>query len=382
MTHQEARLKYPRGFCEIKINHIKENLKSTFSILEEGTGIIAVLKSNAYGHGATSIVQELEDLDFLWGYAVATLEEGIQLRQQIKSQKPILILSPIYPEWVREICLYQLTPSVFTYEIAEALNKEAAWWQSKVFVHIPVETGMGRIGISPDKKGIELVKRILELPNLRVQGIFSHFATSDEVDKDFAIQQLSIFHQFNEDLKAEGIDIPIKHLSNSAAALDIKEAHLNLVRVGIVMYGVYPSLEIANKIKLKPALSWYSSVAYIKEVEAGTTISYGRTYKSEKKEIIATIPIGYGDGFPRALSNQGYVLIKGQKAPIVGRICMDQFMVNITGLHNIHIGDEVVLLGKSGELEITLEEIDSLTQRFPYEFLCNITERIPRIYTF
>ena len=311
---------------------------------------------------------------------MATVEEGVILRNH-GITKPILVLGYVFPDEYEVLLLNQLRPAVFTLEMAEELSKEAGRLGVECPVHLKIDTGMNRIGMKVTEESAELVEQIAKLPHMILEGIFTHFARADEKDKTAAYEQLRLFQQMIAMLEERGITIPYHHCSNSAGIVEMKEANMDIVRAGITLYGLWPSDEVdKSKISLKPVLSLKSHVAYVKTLEPGESISYGGTYVTTGTEKIATIPVGYGDGYSRGLSNQGYVLIHGKKAPIRGRVCMDQFMVDVTDIPDVKIGDEVTLIGKDGAEEITMEEIGAVSGRFNYEFACDLGKRIPRVF--
>lgn len=340
--------------------------------------MIAVVKADGYGHGAIPIARMAEDYDYIWGFAAATVEEALQLRHA-GIKKPVLILGFVFPDACEEIVRQEIRPAVFTLRAAEQFSEEAVRQGKTVHVHIKVDTGMSRIGLTDDEKGADLVKAVSLLPNLEIEGLFTHFARADERDKTDAGRQLARFHAFSRLVKERGVEIPLRHCSNSAGIFDLPEANLDAVRAGISIYGLYPSGEVSRlTVPITPVLTLKSHVAFIKEVEPGTAVSYGGTFVAEHAMRIATIPVGYGDGYPRSLSNKGCVLIRGQRAPIVGRICMDQFMVDVTGIPQAAEGDMVTLIGADGGLELTMEGLAELSGRFHYELACDIGKRVPR----
>jgi alanine racemase len=374
---------YDRAWAEIDLDAIQYNIESIKKNIKRDTKIIAVIKTDGYGHGAFQIANMLEDDNKVWGYAVATAEEALLLREK-NIAKPILILGYTFPYSYKELISKEIRPTVFTLEAAGELSKAALELGTKCKLHIKVDTGMTRIGIRPGDEGIELVKEIAALPGLEIEGIFTHFATADESDKTKTYAQLDKFKGFADQVESElGIKIPLKHCSNSAGIAEIPEANMDAVRAGIIIYGLWPSKEVedAHKIDLKPALSLKSKVVYVKTVPKGQEISYGGTFTTKRQTRVATICIGYGDGYPRALSNLGHVLIKGQKAPIIGRVCMDQFMVDVTDISEpILVGDTVTLIGRDGNETITMEEVGDISGRFNYELACDLGKRVPRIY--
>lgn len=371
-----------RGYAEVSLDAILQNLCNMKAVIDENTQMIGVIKTDAYGHGSVPIAQASEQLDFMWGFAVATPEEAMLLRRE-GIRKPILILGYSFPYCYETLALEDIRPCVFRTDSLPLLQEAAKKTGRVIKVHIKVDTGMGRIGIAPDEKGLAFVEQVLSCDKIEIEGMFTHFARADEFDKTSAREQLARFRQFGEAVeKRFGIHIPLKHCSNSAGILELPEANLDLVRAGVTMYGLYPSDEVSREsITLTPALSLYSHIVFIKTVPAGQPISYGGTYVTEKTMRVATIPMGYGDGYPRSLSNKGCVLICGKRAPILGRVCMDQFMVDVTEIPEAREGDRVVLLGFDGEEHLSAEELGDASGRFNYELVCDFGKRIPRIYT-
>ena len=295
--------------------------------------------------------------------------------------KPILILGIVFDEYYPELVRNHIRPAVCEYEEARKLSAEAVSQGETVHIHIALDTGMTRIGFADIPESVEEIRKIAALPNLEIEGMFTHFARADEYDRTPAMVQLKRYLDFADLLEKNGIHIPLHHCSNSAGIIRVPEANLNLVRAGITIYGIYPSEEVEKDIvKLQPVMSLKSHISYVKDVEPGTEVSYGGTYTTDRVTRLATIPVGYADGYPRMLSNKGWVLIHGKKAPICGRVCMDQFMVDITHIPDAKTGDEVTLLGTDGEEEITADTIGDLSGRFSYEFVCDISKRVPRIY--
>ncbi|MBQ8956782.1 MAG: alanine racemase [Lachnospiraceae bacterium] len=368
-----------RLYLKIDLDAIRFNMESMHRSLKTGTKMLAVIKTDAYGHGAVAVAKEIEDLDYLWGFAVATDEEAVILRHN-GIEKPILVLGYTFSESYEDIIANDIRPVVFKEDMARELSEEAVRQGRRVYVHIAVETGMGRIGVNTDKNGVALVKEISELPNLVLEGIFTHFAKADTKDKRPTFMQIEKFNKFVELLHNEGIDFWLKHSSNSAGILEMREANMDMVRAGITLYGLWPSREVIPKIELRPALALKSHIVYIKEVAPGYEVSYGGTWKARRPSRIATIPAGYGDGYPRGLSNRGYVLIRGKRAPIAGRVCMDQVMVDITNIPEACDYDEVTLIGRDGDEEITVENLANMFGGFNYEIVSCFTKRVPRIY--
>lgn len=374
-----------RVWAEVDLDAIMYNVESIQKSIKQDTAIIPVVKTDGYGHGAVPIARALENNDRIWGFAVATIEEAMILRKA-GIKKAILILGYTFPYCFEELIQNDIHPTVFMYDVAKMLSDKAIEIGKKCKVHIKVDTGMTRIGISANNEGVELVKAISELPGLEIEGIFTHFATADEADKTKTCQQLDKFKAFIEDAeKILGFSIPMKHCSNSAGIAEMPEANMDAVRAGIIIYGMWPSAEVKNagNISLKQALTLKSRIVYVKTVPADQEISYGGTFTTYRNTRVATICIGYGDGYPRSLSNTGYVLVNGQKAPILGRVCMDQFMIDVTDIEGeICVGSAVTLIGKDGDECITIEELGDLSGRFNYELVCDLGKRIPRVYKY
>lgn len=373
--------KYARGYALVDLDAIRSNMVNMHEHLKPGTKMIGVIKTDGYGHGSVPIARMLQKLDFMYGFAVATAEEAFELRDH-GIQMPILILGYTFPYSYEKIVEKDIRPCVFRYDMVEDIGRVAVKQNKRAKVHIKVDTGMGRIGIMPDEAGFDFVKRVRDTAGIEIEGVFTHFARADEKDKSYSKKQLEIFKEFTHRLESElGLTGLIKDCSNSAGILEIPEANMDVVRAGITLYGLSPSQEVdMSIIPLKPALSLYSTVIFVKWLEAGYPISYGGTYTTSKRTKIATVPLGYGDGYPRSLSNIGYVLIRGQRAPIVGRVCMDQFMVDVTDIPDVAEGDRVTLIGKDGYDEITADELGRISGRFNYEFMCDLSKRIPRVY--
>ena len=371
---------YSRVYAKIDLDVIMSNMEHMKQNLKLGTKIMAVIKADGYGHGAVPIAQMLEEISYVWGFAVATLDEAIVLRAE-GIQKPILVLGCVFPEQYMEMLKHDIRMNVYTEEMAEAISNMAEQENMTAYMHIKLDTGMTRLGFDISKESVDAITRIAGLKNVCMEGIFTHFAKADETDKEFTHRQISDFVWMVEKLKENHVKFQYEHCANSAAIIDVPEANFDLVRSGISTYGLYPSEEVQkDNVMLKTALEMKSHVAFVKEIPAGTPISYGGTYISERDMKIATIPVGYADGYPRSLSNVGYVLIRGKKAPIVGRVCMDQFMVDVTDIDGVSFGDAVTLIGKDGNETITVEELSELSGRFNYEFVCDLGKRIPRVF--
>lgn len=371
---------YSRVYAEINLDAILHNMEQMRGLLKEDTKIMGVIKTDGYGHGAVPIGRELEKLEYTWGYATATVEEAEILRRN-GLKKPILILGATFPEQYQAIADLELRANVYSSRQAEQMEEAAAKMNKNMMVHVKIDTGLSRLGFQVTEKAADEIARISKMPHIIMEGIFTHFAKSDARDKNMANQQLESFAKMKQMLEERNVEIPMIHCSNSAAIIDMPEANMNVVRAGISLYGMWPSDEVKKEnINLAPVLSLKSCIVFLKELEKGRVISYGATYETSKNQRIATIPVGYGDGYPRSLSNKGYVLIHGKKAPICGRICMDQFMVDVTDIPEAKEGDIVTLVGKDHGAEITMEDIGDLSGRFNYEFACDLGKRIPRVY--
>lgn len=375
-------LQYPRGYAQVDLDAVVSNAKNIRTFIKPETRLMGVIKTDGYGHGSIPVAKALEKLDFMYGFAVATAEEAFELREN-GIMLPILVLGYTFPESFERMVALDIRPTVFTLDAALGLSEEGFRQHKKANIHIKVDTGMGRIGIMPNEEGFQYVKLLHALPNLSIEGIFTHFARADEKDKTDAFRQLSLFQDFTGRIEKElGLAGLIRGCSNSAAILEMPQADLDVVRAGIILYGLAPSAFVdMGRIALKPALSLYSTIIYIKWLPAGSPISYGGHYVTQRKTRVATIPIGYGDGYPRSLSDKGYVLIRGRRAPILGSVCMDQFMVDITDIPEAMEEDRVTLIGRDGGEEITAEMLGELSGKFHYELMCGLGKRIPRIYT-
>lgn len=370
--------KYYRVYAEINLDAIVKNVDNLMALTKENTGALAVVKADGYGHGDVAVAKAVAQK--VTGYAVATLDEAVNLREN-GVKKPILVLGYVDPYEFDILVSHEITATVFDVETAQLLADAARVQKKQAHCHIKVDTGMRRIGLEPDENGIAIVKQITALKELSADGIFTHFAASDETDKTSAEHQFKLFTDFTGRLEKEGIHFTYRHCANSAAVIDMPQVDLDMVRLGIAMYGMYPSDEVKKeKVELFPALDLKSHVTMVKEIPTGEKVSYGGTFTTTRTTKLATVSVGYGDGYPRALSSKGYVLVRGQKAPIVGRVCMDQMMVDVTDIENVTRADIVTLIGKDGDAEITVEEIAALAGTFNYEFVCDLGKRIPRSY--
>ncbi len=378
--------RYQRGYAQIDLDAVKSNMEHMKANIGAATKIMGVIKTDGYGHGAVPIARELEKLDYLYGFAVATAEEACILRNGGIS-RPILILGYTFPYSYEKMIQEEVSLALFRRDTLEALSHTVkrlgqSGIDKKAKVHIKVDTGMSRIGIKPDQEGLSFVADAFQTPGIEVEGIFTHFARADETDKTPAKQQIALFRRFIDQIQEKtGREIPIKHCSNSAGIVELPQANMDLVRAGITLYGLWPSPQVKRDIvPLTPVMSLYSTIVYVKEIEAGVSVSYGGTFTAPERMRIATVPIGYGDGYPRGLSGKGFVLVHGKKAPILGRVCMDQFMIDVTEIPEAAEGDRVTLIGRDGQEQITMEQLGELSGRFNYEFACCIGKRVPRIY--
>lgn len=369
-----------RVYAGVDLEAVRYNMESMHHNLKEGTKMAAVIKADAYGHGALEVSAAIEDLPYLWGYAVATADEAVTLIDAGR-KKPVLILGISFPDQYEDIVAHDIRPAVCELETARALSDIAVKMNKTCHIHVKIDTGMSRIGFQVTEENADIIAQISALPNITIEGIFTHFAQADELDKTSARNQLALFRKMIAMTEKRHVKIPIHHCSNSAGIVEMKEANMDMVRAGITLYGLWPSEEVSKEIiDLKPVMSLKSHISFLKTLEAGRKISYGGTYVTPSAKKIATIPVGYADGYCRGLSNRGYVLIHGKKAPICGRVCMDQFMVDVTDIPEVREGDPVTLLGRDQDLEITMEELGALSGRFNYEFACLLTPRVPRLY--
>ena len=372
-------MNYTRCMATISKNAIEKNLDMISGGLNEHTRIICVVKTNAYGHGAIHVSSLAEQNEKVWGFAVATCDEAMELREAGRC-KEILILSHTFEGDLEKAVMNNVILTIFDYKSAVRLNDVAARLNRKARVHLKVDTGMSRIGFSTDEEALKEVGDVLKLEHLSVEGIFTHFAKADEEDRSATIAQLEKFKNFYLMVEHEyDFRFDMKHCANSAAAMYLREGFFDAVRIGISLYGLWPS-EFMKTVwpALEPVMGLKARVAMVKEIGAGVSVSYGGTFVSQHPMKIATISFGYGDGYPRSLSNKGYILVKGQKAPILGRICMDQFMVDVSDIEGVSEGDEVTLLGRDGGNIITMEQLGELSGRFNYELACDINPRVHR----
>ena len=371
--------RYLRCYAEISLEAIGHNIREVKKRLPEGVKLLGVVKANAYGHGAVPVASYLENqVDY---FATATIEEAVELRENGISA-PILILGYVSPSQYGDLVEYDLTQTIDSYAQALALEKEAARQNRKAKAHLAVDTGMTRIGFQVTEHDADEAAKIADLPHIELEGMFTHFSCADQEDKTYCSMQMEKYDKMTALLAERGVTIPLRHICNSAGIMEFDDHRFEMVRSGIITYGIYPSEEVKKeRLDLIPALSWKSHVIHVKEVGPGIGVSYGATYVTEKPMTrIATVSAGYADGYPRALSNQGCVLIHGKKAPIIGRICMDQMMVDVTDIPDVQVEDVVTLVGTDGDETITIEEIANPAARFDYEMLCDISSRVTRVY--
>lgn len=363
----------------IDLDALKYNVDGIKRCKAESAMLMGVIKADAYGHGAKVFAQELDRMGFDW-FAVATADEGIELRRD-GIEQPILVLGysceAQYPDMVQ----WEITPTIYSLDMAKAFDAAAEKAGKVANIHIKIDTGMSRIGFLPGEESLDEIEKIHGLRHLRIQGMFTHFACADMRDKTHVGHQIEKFRQMIDGVRQRGIPVEIFHCSNSASIMELPSEHMNLVRAGIILYGLYPSHEMEEeRLPLKPVMSLYSHVVHVKEVPEGVTVGYGATYVTRRPTRIGTIPVGYADGYPRILSNRASVLIRGRRAPIIGRVCMDQFMVDVTDMPEVSVGDVVTLIGRDGEETLSVEEISEMAGSFNYEFVCDVSRRVPRVY--
>ncbi|HIV51864.1 MAG TPA: alanine racemase [Candidatus Mediterraneibacter norwichensis] len=372
---------YNRVYAKIDLDAAAYNMEQMKKRIGGGARLIAVVKTDAYGHGAVPLAEVFEKLDYVWGYAVASLDEGMILRKH-GIKKPILVLGCVFPDQYDDMVRNDIRAAVYMEEMALGMAEAAKKAGKKAYIHIKTDTGMGRIGFPVSEESADIIERISKLEDIKIEGMFTHFAKADETDKTYTYDQHRKFMWMKEQMEKRGVEIPYYDCDNSAGIIDFPDMKHDLARAGISTYGMYPSEEVnQNAVDLKPVLSLVSHVIFVKTVEPGTSISYGGTFVAPEKMRVATIPVGYGDGYPRSLSNKGTVLIHGKRARILGRVCMDQFMVDVTDIPDVKFMDQAVLIGEDQGDRITVEELAGLSGRFNYEFVCCLGKRIPRVYT-
>jgi alanine racemase len=364
-------------WAEIDLDAIAHNARELKRLIGEKTGLMAVVKANGYGHGAVPVAEVALD-NGASSLAVHRTLEGVQLRQA-GITAPVLIMGYTLPAEAETIVRWDLTPTVNTLEQAQALSAAALHQEKVLPIHVKVDTGLGRFGLLPDEV-VDFVRAISKLPGLTLEGLYTHFAMADAADKAYTLQQFEVYLEVVKRLEGAGFTIPIQHVANSAATLYLPETHLDMVRCGITLYGLLPSDEVKPTISMRPAMALKSRVARVRTLPTGSSISYGCTYTTTEPTRVALVPVGYGDGYHRLISNRGQVLICGRRAPIVGRVCMDQFVVKVSDIPNAQQDDEVVLLGRQGDDEISAEEVASWTGTINYEVTASILPRVKRVY--
>ncbi len=368
-----------RVHAKINLDAIVNNMDRMKENIPENVRLAAVLKTDAYGHGVVPIAKTVCALPYVWGCCVATADEAADLRKA-GIEKPILVLGYTFPDSYADMVRQEIRPALLTRQMAEAFSREAVSQGKKAYCHIAVDTGMGRIGFPVTDEAADEIASYFSLPGLVPEGIFTHFAKADESSQEPTDIQYGLFTDMIGRLEKRGISFEVRHCDNSAGIVRFPEKSLDMARAGITLYGLWPSDDVDHSFPLQPALSLYSRVAFVKTVPRGTPISYGGTFVTSRESVIATVPVGYGDGYARSLSNKGHVLIQGKRVPIVGRVCMDQIMVDVTDIGPVAVGDTVTLIGTDGEEHITLEELGEKSGRFNYEFACCLGNRIPRLY--
>ncbi len=369
-------MQYSRVTALISKEAIRHNFENIKKLVPDGVKIMPVIKADGYGHGADVFADILEDVSDY--FAVAIIEEAVELRKH-GVKIPIMLLGYTNPIYFETAIENDITVTILTFEDAQKMSNVAKKMGKTARIHIPVDTGMSRIGFTPDEKGADEVSKISSLDNILLEGVFTHFATSDEADREFTILQAKRFGEFKELLSLRGVKPLIFHCANSGAIMQHNDFSFDMVRAGIILYGLYPSDEVDKSfLDLIPVMELRSHIAFVKKIKKGDTVSYGRTFTAEKDMKIATVPVGYADGYPRLLSNKGRVIINGNYAPITGRVCMDQFMVDVSHIENVKAGDDVILIGQQNGLCVSADEIAKLTGTINYEVACNISKRVPR----
>lgn len=374
-----------RTWAEVDIDAVKHNFNEIKRSVSNDAGIMCVIKADAYGHGAVFLGKLYEELG-AQRFAVSNIEEALQLRENGLSL-PVLILGFTPADMAKELADNNISQAVFSEEYAKELSDEAVKQNVNVKIHIKLDTGMSRIGFmyqdkERDNDSLAQIERACRYPNLVSEGIFTHFAVSDEADegREATLHQFDCFSSAVKKLSDDGFEFPVVHCSNSGAIIDYKQAHLNCVRAGIILYGLAPSSKLAQRLDLRPAMQIKSVIAQVKTVEEGTPVSYGGTYVTNRPTKIATVPIGYADGYTRALGNRAYMTVKGKKAPVVGRVCMDQLMLDVSDIDDIRSGDEVTVIGDGKNNTMSFDEMAALTGTINYELVCLVGKRVPRVY--
>ena len=369
------------AWIEVDLEALRKNIRYLKSKIGPTTKFMAVVKANVYGHGMCPVAQILRE-EGCDQFAVALVQEGVLLREN-GFQEPILVLGHVFPEEYQQILAHNLSVSIDTLEQAEELNDVALQFGSRISIHLKIDTGMGRLGFLPNQSSLEQICEILKLPGLMVDGIFTHFATAPQIsDTSYCWHQFHLFEEFLKELEKKEVHIPLRHASNSGAAILFPQMQLDMIRPGTALYGLYPGEELEGQagISLTPVLSVKAKLARVKPVPSGTRVSYSSTFTTKCPSTLGVVPMGYVDGIFRSLANKGEVLLHGQRCPMVGNICMDQFVIDITHIENPKVGDEVVIIGKQGTEEITAEEIGRKAGTISIEILCDLGERMPIHY--
>lgn len=373
---QEVKMSRPTT-AQIDLNALEHNLGLIRQMVGRGVRLMCVVKAHAYGHGIKEVSKKLISLGVNY-LGVATVDEAVILKKYLGIPTPILVLGSVFKEEVDEIIRWDITQTVCDKDIALSLSSSAKRHKKTVRVHVKVDTGMGRIGVW-HTDAVDFIKWMKRLDAIEIEGIWTHLSSADE-DEGFTNEQIYIFRELVRALEAVGINIPLKHVANSMAVIGFSKAHQNLVRPGLILYGLYPKSDLKGKLDFIPMMTIKTRIVFLKDVPAARPISYGRKFITKKVTKIATLPIGYGDGYPRSLSNKAHVLIRGERAPVVGIVCMDQIMVDVGHIKGVAVDDEVVLLGRQGKQEISAEELAELAGTIPYEIVCSIAPRVPRVY--
>ncbi len=367
-------------WAEINLDNLAHNMREIRRLTDEKAMVTAVIKADGYGHGAKYIAETLKE-NGADRFAVALLDEALELREY-GIKEPILVLGYTQPERAKELIINDIEQAVYSFEVAKAISEEAVKLNKTAKVHIKVDTGMGRIGLRPDEEAVNMVVKISKLQNIITEGIFTHFAIADEADKDYTYKQFEKFNWIIGRLEEEGVKTNIRHCGNSATIIDLPEMHLDMVRAGIILYGLAPSPDVKlDKIDLKQVMSLKAHVSHVKEIEKDESVSYGRKFIAERKSKIASLPLGYADGYTRMLTGKAEALIKGVRVPVAGRICMDQCMIDVTGIDDVKVGDEVVLFGEQNGAFISIDELADKLGTINYEIVCMIGKRVSRVYT-
>lgn len=373
----DSKIGFNRIYARINMDNLRFNIMQMKKLVKKDMKILVVIKADAYGHGSVEIAKRIDDLSDYYG--VATIDEAIELRNG-GIEKPILIIGYTNHSDFDKLLAYNITQAVYDVAEAKILSDLALSMGKKAKVHIKVDTGMARIGFQVNAEGIAEATKLKDLPGLEIEGIFTHYAKADEIDKKYAYGQKDKYKYFISALEKNGLSFAIKHIDNSAGTMEMDDDDFDMVRLGIVTYGLYPSEEVDKHVLIKPVMSLIAHVAHVKMLPAGVGVGYGWTYTTTKETKVATVTVGYADGYPRAQSNIGRVIIRNHYAPIIGRVCMDQIMIDVTDIEDVTLNDEVILIGGTDDKYISVEEIAEPAASFNYELVCNISRRVPRIY--